>query len=189
MKVCTDSCLFAASIPCQNSHRILDVGAGTGLIGLMLAQMNSIAEIHFIEPDFGSFLDLKDNIGSSPWAKRCFAFNVDLENWAVSCLNTYDLVVTNPPFFINHLKSSDSRRNGSMHLDRENWDLWVSHLNKLLSSEGELWILLPGGKVGEGMLDSFLKFNIFQYKILEIKQKKNQFRIFAGLNRKEGGGN
>lgn len=187
MKVCTDSCLFAATVSSLNPDKILDVGAGTGLIGLMLAQKNEASVIHFVEPDKPSFLDLEQNIKNSPWFDRCFGYRTDLEDWAKTSFGQpYDLIVSNPPFFLNHLQSPTAHRNVAMHLDGKQWLSWVGHLSQLVGISGEIWLLLPGNGA-EKMIEPFKDFDIHPFKLVIINQNGKPFRTFAGLKRKGEG--
>src|SRR4051812_24083842 len=98
MKVCTDSCLFGAwaSAWANNKKRILDIGAGTGLLMLMLAQ-NSSAIIDGIEIEPGCYRQLSTNVTSSPWADRLHAIENDVRQFQFK--EKYDFIISNPPFF------------------------------------------------------------------------------------------
>src|SRR5450631_3963277 len=98
MKVCTDACLFGAWLPAKvpATARVLDIGSGTGLLMLMLAQKNG-GDIHGIELDPDAFGQLGENIAGSPWAKRLQIFEGDVRQYVSQ--EKYDLIITNPPFF------------------------------------------------------------------------------------------
>src|SRR6478752_1562135 len=96
MKVCTDSCLFGAwaSDLANNKKRILDIGAGTGLLMLMLAQTTS-AIIEGIEIEYGCYEQLKTNLTSSPWHDRLHAIAGDATQYHFE--EKYDFIISNPP--------------------------------------------------------------------------------------------
>ena len=107
MKVCTDACIlgawFAEKIPSQSA--VLDIGSGTGLLMLMLAQKNK-SEIDGIELDLSSFKQLKENISISKWKESLHAFPGDVRTFSFS--SKYDFIIVNPPFFEGDLLSSSA---------------------------------------------------------------------------------
>lgn len=145
MKVCTDSCIFGAYVAMQESDRstcstILDVGTGTGLLSLMLVQKCIDARVDAIETEEGAFLDCKDNFDSSPWANQLTVQNIGYEQFQNP--EGYDLVICNPPFFLDHLKSPEFGRNASMHNTAQNWKHWLQKLVHFCKPEGKIWLLL-----------------------------------------------
>lgn len=180
MKVCTDSCLFGAFIPVDGYYKIIDVGAGTGLLGLMAAQRNLKVEIDFLEPDSGSFLDLELNISQSPWANRCHAQNRKLKDWTLKNQGLYDMVLCNPPYFIDHLISPASQRNMALHMEGGEWQNWLFNLSSLVKQSGIIWLLLPAE--GFNRLETgFGPAGLQPVEIHEITQNKRPFRYFVGL--------
>ena len=96
MKVCTDSCVFGSLIEPQNAQSIMDIGTGTGLLALMLAQRTShTTMIDAIEIDSEAMHDAQCNIQSSPWNHRIVAHHSDIKNWVSK--QPYDLILCNPP--------------------------------------------------------------------------------------------
>jgi len=151
MRVCTDSCIFGAyvsqAIQSQISDglatRVLDVGAGTGLLSLMLAQKLTNGKIEAIEPDMDSYLECKLNFENSIWSDRIQVFNQNLTQFSNSSQNQFEIIVCNPPFFIDHLLSPSKSRNKALHISKSDWEKWLSELKTLLISKGQIWILLP----------------------------------------------
>ena len=109
MKVCTDSCLFGAWIADKIEQKIivpkniLDIGSGTGLLSLMIAQKTN-AQIDGVEIDENSYQQSEDNFIESPWNKHLHAFHADIKNWNSGL--KYDLIISNPPFYENDLKAN-----------------------------------------------------------------------------------
>lgn len=114
MKVCTDSCILGAwsSSRLINAKKILDIGSGTGLLPLMLAQ-NSTANIDGIELDRESFLQATENIKASSWTDRIHLVEGDARSY--SFMGKYDFVISNPPFFESDLQSPDHKKNKTKH--------------------------------------------------------------------------
>src|SRR6476620_3970566 len=116
MKVCTDACLFgawvASEIRNEDLERVLDIGAGTGLLSLMIAQ-NSDAVIDAVEIDDHAYSQVVDNFSSSPWNDRLRVHHCSVQQFEPGC--KYDLVISNPPFYEHSLRSPDSKKNMAMH--------------------------------------------------------------------------
>jgi tRNA1Val (adenine37-N6)-methyltransferase len=148
MKVCTDGCIFGAFVARNldssgiESPAILDVGAGTGLLSLMIAQRHSKAEIIGIEPDSGSFQDCMVNFSSSPWSQNLRVVNETIQSYSTSHPEKVDVLVCNPPFFVNHLKSPHQNRNSALHIEEAEWLEWMDHLFNLCSSETQIYLML-----------------------------------------------
>lgn len=146
MKVCTDSCLFGAFIADKiekkliRPTRILDIGAGTGLLSLMIAQKSN-AIIDAVEIDENAFLQAKENFKESLWNQRVKAIHKNIKDWKPS--RKYDLIISNPPFFENDLKSENKNKNLAKHHD----GLTLIELNESIKNnleiEGTFVILLP----------------------------------------------
>src|ERR1700749_3701473 len=113
MKVCTDACIFgafAANIVRRTSNiiRILDIGTGTGLLSLMLAQQADVI-IDAIEIDADAYQQAQDNFTASPWKERLTVINKDILAFTVN--KKYDGIISNPPFFENDLLSDNQEKN------------------------------------------------------------------------------
>jgi tRNA1Val (adenine37-N6)-methyltransferase len=148
MKVCTDSCVFGAWAAnfAGTKNRILDIGAGTGLLMLMLAQKSS-ARIDGIEIEPGCYKQLKSNLASSPWADRLQAFAGDVR--AFQFTEKYDLIISNPPFFSSDLLS----KSGSNRIARHSIELSLQELftivTRRLTVDGNFALLLPFHRLEE----------------------------------------
>ncbi len=149
MKVTTDACIQGAWTPVlPQVNRVLDVGAGTGILSLMLAQSNVDIIIDAIESDQDAGAQARDNVGASPWKNRINIIEGDVRNYEPEY--KYDLIISNPPFFINSLLGENTSKNIARHtLSLTYHDLLVvldAHINvggyasiMLPSDEYRLW--------------------------------------------------
>jgi tRNA1Val (adenine37-N6)-methyltransferase len=151
MKVCTDSCIFGAYVAMRESEglasasALLDVGSGTGLLSLMVAQKMPRTKIIAVEKDEGAFLDCQLNFGSSPWSENLTVFHSSFEEFAAGNPEGFERIICNPPFFVNHLRSPDEGRNQSMHNTALEWSIWMQLLSDICHPEGRIWLLLDPG--------------------------------------------
>lgn len=139
MKVCTDACIFGAwlaQLLVQRKGRLLDIGTGTGLLALMVGQ-GSLMQIDAIDIDAEAVEQASHNFLSSPWSERFRCMQADVRTWHTE--EPYDVIITNPPFYENDLRSPDARRNDALHSER----LTLEELLKVVS-----WLLKPGGGWG-----------------------------------------
>jgi tRNA1Val (adenine37-N6)-methyltransferase len=140
-KVGTDGVLLGAAADISEANHILDIGTGTGLIALMLAQRCE-AEIVAIEPDHDSFVQACSNISQSKWKDRIKVVNSSLQDFDPGSLG-FDLIVTNPPFFSDSLKNPDKGKAAGRHNDSlKNEDL-LKGANRLLATVGRLQVIMP----------------------------------------------
>ena len=131
--------------------RVLDIGSGTGVIALMVAQRTSNAQIDAVEPDSGSCEDALRNFAESPWADRLHLHGVTLQEY-VSCYAEkvqYDLIVSNPPYFVDSLKAPDPVRNAVRHAVSLPFEELLDGVKALLAEHGRFAAILP---VTEGVL-------------------------------------
>ncbi len=141
MKINTDGVLLAAMVNYSKPNRILDIGTGTGVIALMLAQRFPLAQIDAIDIEYTASQRASQNFLSSPFSERLQAFHESMENWSPSF--HYDLVVSNPPFFINDLKNSEKNKGIARHADPHFFQNLIQKLEHWLSAYGECWLILP----------------------------------------------
>jgi len=183
LKVCTESCIFGASIPAENAEHILDIGTGTGLLALMLAQ-KSQAQIEAIELDEASARDAQKNFSASPWNERLMVHVEDAKNF--SSVNKFDLIVSNPPFFIHQLKSSDARTNAALHGSELKPEDLCKIVNRLSTDEGRFFALLPEQEMRllQVQLEASGWYPIYQLSIYQ-QMNKPLFRIIGGFSKKK----
>ncbi len=147
MKVCTDSCLFGAwTIQfLEDSKFILDIGSGTGLLSLMLAQKSS-AHINGIEYDPESYFQSVENIEESTLANRIDIVQGDIRNYRFKDL--FDFIITNPPFYENDLQSPEEKINSARHGITLNFRELISAIDQNLRPSGQFAVLLPFHRSG-----------------------------------------
>ena len=153
MKVCTDACLFGAWVARKvdswqitddskelTIDSILDIGAGTGLLSLMLAQKSG-AHIDAVEMDEHAAEQAAENFESSEWKQRLQVITADAR--MVHLGKKYDLIISNPPFFENDLKSGNTQRNLALHSQELSLAELLSVTSKHIADTGKFAILLP----------------------------------------------
>ncbi len=144
MKVGTDGVLLGAWTAVEGCKTILDIGTGTGLVALMLAQ-RSRAEITGIEIDARAASQAGENIARSPWSDRVEVLHADATRWFLE--KQFDLIVSNPPFFNASLKSGSSRRDLARHTDSLPDNLLLATAARLLAENGRFTVILPYDKL------------------------------------------
>lgn len=142
MKVGIDSVLLGVWCRIGKVDRILDIGTGTGLIALMLAQ-RSDATIDAIEIDAEAVLQATENVIRSPWTERVKVLKVSLQDFATLSSQRYDLIVSNPPYFVNSLKAPAESRTLARHTDTLTHEELIINSMTLLNPDGRLCIILP----------------------------------------------
>lgn len=142
MKVCTEACLFGALVNFHIPQRILDIGTGTGLLSLMLAQKYS-CHIDAVEIDKDAFDQATLNFKNSSWANRLSLYHHSIQEFQNHNSLKYDLVISNPPFFSDHLQSKDAAKNGALHTNFLSQNDLLTAVMSVLSAEGEFNLLLP----------------------------------------------
>lgn len=141
MKVTTESCLFGSLIESEECASILDIGAGTGLLSLMVAQRLHKARVIAIEIDEEGARQCSENFENSPWSDRLIVVNAPVQKFESS--SGFDLIISNPPFFKGSMRSSDTRKNIALHNEALDLDQLVFAVDRLLAEKGKAWILLP----------------------------------------------
>ena len=146
MKVCTDACLFgawaAADVQMQAAKNILDIGSGTGLLSLMLAQKIA-ATITAIEIEEGAFKQTASNFELSPWKDRLDVVHISIQDYAADDKKQFDCIITNPPFYESDLNSPDNAKNLAAHSTALPWDVLAEAAASLLQDNGAWYVLVP----------------------------------------------
>lgn len=143
MKVGTDGVLLGAWADVSNTKRILDIGAGTGLIAIMLGQRTEDAIVHAVEIDDVAFDQAKQNMALAPWKDRLDVFHLAIQEYANSAEPEYDLIVSNPPFFSGGTFSHNQDRNSVRHTIKLPHNDLLTAVRKLLAADGKFCVILP----------------------------------------------
>ncbi|MGI6049150.1 MAG: tRNA1(Val) (adenine(37)-N6)-methyltransferase [Petrimonas sp.] len=143
MKVGTDGVLLGAWATVRHCQSILDVGTGSGLIALMAAQRNNRAKITAIEIDTEAALQAKENVKNSPFNDRITVLPLSFQDFISSATGKFDLIVSNPPFFINSLPSPDIKRTDARHADLLTLNELFGLSKNLLSETGIFSLIYP----------------------------------------------
>ena len=142
MKIGTDGCLLGAWADVDGSASILDIGTGSGVIALMLAQ-RSKALITAVEIDKDAYLQAAENFAKSPWQRRLTVVHSSIQEYIKVCEPKYDLIVCCPPYFINSLKTNDKKRRLARHTDSLSFEELLSGSLRLLAQQGIFSTILP----------------------------------------------
>jgi tRNA1Val (adenine37-N6)-methyltransferase len=165
-KVGTDGVLLGACSDITGVSSILDIGSGTGLISIMLAQRCG-AKITAIESDQESCLQAVGNVAACPWNERIKVVNTDLQSFNPG-EEKFDLIITNPPYFTDSLKNADHRKSAARHSDSLTPDDLLNGVLKFMKEEGSLQLILPYAE-GNIFIAKATKYGLFCSSILKIK--------------------
>ena len=142
MKVGTDAVLLGAWVNTSNAKTILDIGTGTGIIALMLAQKSG-AIIDAIDIDKNAFMQAVENITDCQWKERIHIHHISLQQYSTDCNHQYDLIVSNPPYFIDSSKALEESRTSARHTDHLPFSDLLDGVLNLLNSTGTFYVILP----------------------------------------------
>ena len=170
MKVGTDGILLGAWAGSGEVQAVLDIGVGTGLIALMLAQRTVKAAIHGVEIEEESFLQAQENINKSPWSDRVEVHHTSIQDFAKESNLNFDLIVSNPPFFSGGTFSDSNQRNNVRHTVKlPHGDLLLS-VRRLLAKDGRFCLILPYIE-GLRFCEVAETYNLFCIKAQEVLPK------------------
>jgi tRNA1Val (adenine37-N6)-methyltransferase len=143
MKVGTDAVLLGIWTELEGVTDVLDIGTGCGIIPLLLAARSILVKVVGVELDFNSFEEAYENFLASPFAGRLQAFHADINNFVQDTVKKYDLVISNPPFFINDHRPEREGRKLARHTDTLHYDQLVEAALRLLKPGGRFSVVLP----------------------------------------------
>lgn len=144
MKVGTDGVLLGAWVSLDSDPvTVLDIGAGTGLIALMLAQRSTAESIEAIEIDDAAYQQCVDNFEDSPWADRLFCYHAGLDEMVAEIDEPYDLIVSNPPFYTAEVSSGDTARDRARHNSALPFKELLESVARLLDAQGSFAVIIP----------------------------------------------
>nr|WP_121271588.1 methyltransferase [Pedobacter schmidteae] len=141
MRINTDGVLLGAIATKHNAARILDIGTGTGVIALMLAQRFPRAFVDAVEIDESAAIAASRNALNAPFANRLKVIHTAIEQYI--CADRYDLIVSNPPYFVNDLKNPEHRKGIARHADSVFFEEMLRQVAGLLTKDGCFWFILP----------------------------------------------
>nr|WP_315231704.1 methyltransferase [uncultured Flavobacterium sp.] len=169
MKIGTDGVLLGAWTPIENNpFSILDIGAGTGVIALMLAQRSNAEQIDALEIDEEAYEQSVDNFENSPWSDRLFCFHAGLDEFVEEPEDEYDLIVSNPPFYTDDYKSENEQRDLSRFADAMPFEDLIEAAALLLSENGVFSVIIPF-KEEENFLTLAAAYELYPLKITRVK--------------------
>ena len=188
MKVCTDACIlgaYAASLVTDLAiSRCLDIGTGTGLLSLMLAQESNIS-IDAIDINENAVKQAKENFASSPWSSRLSAFTGDITTYTFPI--KYDFIISNPPFYENDLASPDPSKNSAKHDSSLTLGELLGSIDKNLSATGSFIVLLPSHRVGMFTdIANQMSFHLRKKLMIKHSMGHSYFRGILLFSRDEG---
>jgi len=143
MKVGTDAVLLAVSTDLEGVAEVLDIGSGCGIISLLLAARSDVINVDAVELDVGSFEEASENFLQSPFANRLHPFHADINYFVPEAGKKYDLVISNPPFFINDHRPERAGRKLARHTDTLRYGQLVASVLRFMKPEGRFSVVLP----------------------------------------------
>jgi tRNA1Val (adenine37-N6)-methyltransferase len=172
MKVGTDGVLLGTWTNTENVQTILDIGTGTGLISLMLAQ-RSEATITAIEIDKNACVDASLNFQQSPWHDRLKIVQISFQEYLNSTHQLFDCVVCNPPYFTRSVKSGTEARSAARHNDILPFEVLVEGVSRILHTTGRFSVVLPSSDEA-GFRYLAANFRLFPSRITRVKPKPSK---------------
>lgn len=169
MKVGTDGVLLGAwTSIINNPQSILDIGTGTGLIALQLAQRSNSEIIDAIEIEDSAFEQAVSNFEQSSWGDRLYCYHASLAEFTEEIEDKYDLIVSNPPFYKEDYKSIDSKRNQARFTDSLPFEKLLISVALLLNENGTFHVIIPFTEE-EKFINLAKKSNLFVYRLTRVK--------------------
>jgi tRNA1Val (adenine37-N6)-methyltransferase len=170
MKVGTDGVLLGAWCPIENNpNSVLDIGAGTGILSLMLAQRSNAQQIDAIEIDEDAFEQCVENFENSPWNDRLYCYHAALDEFVEEMEDqVYDLIISNPPFYSENYKTENKQRDAARFQDALPFDDLVEAVDLLLSENGIFAVIIPF-KEEKRLIDLCAEVELFPVKVTRVK--------------------
>lgn len=169
MKVGTDSVLLGAWCPIDNNPiSVLDIGAGTGILSLMLAQRTNAEQIDSVEIDEEAYEQCVSNYENSPWSDRLFCYHAGLDELVEDPEDEYDIIISNPPFYSEDFKTESAQRDLARFQDALPFEDLVEAADLLLSENGIFAVVIPF-KEEEKFIDLCAEFELYPVKVTRVK--------------------
>lgn len=169
MKITTDAVLLGAWADVSGIQHALDVGAGSGILSLMIAQRSN-AWIDAVEIDEPAARQACENISGSPWGDRISIHPDSFQHFVSAATGKYDLIISNPPYFKNSLKSPDFRKSKARHDVNLSYEELIIGVTALINSNGRFCVILPGAE-SENFTDLARIHHLFCYQVMQVKPK------------------
>lgn len=169
MKIGTDGVLLGAWCPIDNNpFSVLDIGAGTGILSLMLAQRSNAEQIDSLEIDEEAYEQCVENFENSPWSDRLFCFHAGLDEFVDEPEDEYDIIISNPPFYSEDYKTDSSQRDLARFQDALPFEDLIEAADLLLSENGIFAVIIPY-KEEERFIDLCAEVELFPVKVTRVK--------------------
>ena len=169
MKVGTDAVLLGAWCPIDNNPKsILDIGTGTGIIALMLAQRTNADQIDALDIDENAFEQATDNFENSIFADRLYCYHAGLDEFVDDPEDEYDVIVCNPPFYSEDFKTNDASRDLARFQDAMPFEDLIEAADLLLSEDGIFAVIIPY-KEEENFIDLVADFELYPIKVTRVR--------------------
>lgn len=169
MKVGTDSVLLGAWCPIENNpFSVLDIGAGTGILSLMIAQRSNAEQIDALEIDEDTYEQCVENFENSPWGDRLFCFHAGLDEFVKEPEDEYDLIISNPPFYAEDYKSENEQRDLARFQDALPFENLIEAADLLLSENGIFAVIIPY-KEEEKFINMCAEVELYPVKVTRVK--------------------
>jgi tRNA1Val (adenine37-N6)-methyltransferase len=169
MKVGTDSVLLGAWCPIDNNpNAILDIGAGTGILSLMMAQRTNAEQIDSVEIDEDAYEQCVSNYENSPWSDRLFCYHAALDELVEDPEDEYDIIISNPPFYAEDFKTESTQRDLARFQDAMPFEELIEAADLLLSENGIFAVVIPY-KEEENFIDLCVEFELYPVKVTRVK--------------------
>lgn len=169
MKIGTDSVLLGAWCPINNNpFSVLDIGAGTGILSLMLAQRSNAEQIDSLEIDEEAYEQCVENFENSPWSDRLFCFHAGLDEFVDEPEDEYDLIISNPPFYSEDYKTTNTQRDLARFQDALPFEELIEASALLLSENGIFAVIIPF-KEEERFINLCADVDLYPVKVTRVK--------------------
>lgn len=169
MKIGTDGVLLGAWTPIENRpFSVLDIGAGTGILSLMIAQRSHAEQIDALEIDEEAYEQCVENFENSPWNDRLFCYHASLDEFMEEPEEEYDLIISNPPFYTDEYKSDDRQRDLARFEEALPFEDLTEAASILLSENGVLTVIIPF-KEEEKFIALAKENELYPFKITRVK--------------------
>lgn len=169
MKIGTDAVLLGAWCPIDNNPKaILDIGAGTGILALMLAQRTNADQIDALEIDEEAYEQCVENFEGSPWADKLFCYHAGLDEFVDDPEDEYDLIISNPPFYSEDFKTENEQRDLARFQDAMPFEDLIEAVDLLLSEDGLFALVIPY-KEEDRFIELCAEYELYPVKATRVK--------------------